>query len=149
MLDRVVDASVIVKWIIPEDYTEDALRLRDDFLDGKISIHTPNIILLEAASALRKYYLKGFIDRDIVEKAFTLIVSSEIKLYEVDVEMILKSLKRMCLDYDITIYDAIYILLTLNLNTTMYTADDELLNNQKLQELKILKHIKEYAKTVA
>ncbi|MEM0011159.1 MAG: type II toxin-antitoxin system VapC family toxin, partial [Candidatus Bathyarchaeia archaeon] len=60
MGDKVVaDASVIVKWIIPEDYTEDALRLRDDFLDGKIDIHAPSIILLEVANALRKYYLRG------------------------------------------------------------------------------------------
>ncbi|MEM2425048.1 MAG: type II toxin-antitoxin system VapC family toxin [Candidatus Bathyarchaeia archaeon] len=60
MSDKVVaDASVIIKWVIPEDYAEYALKLRDDFLDGNVDVHAPNIILLEAASALRKYCLRG------------------------------------------------------------------------------------------
>lgn len=144
MSDRIVaDASVVVKWIIPEDYTEDALRLRDDFLDGKVDVHAPSILLLEIASALRKYYLRGFIDRDRAERALKLIASSEIKLHEIDLEVALKSLK-MSLDYDVTVYDATYIALALSLNATMYTADDRLLTNQKILELKVVKHIREY-----
>lgn len=146
MVDKVVaDASVIVKWIMPEDYTEDALRLRDDFLNGEVDIHAPSILLLEAASALRKYYLRGFIDRDMTEKALELIASSEIRLHEIDFDMALKSLK-MSLDYNVTIYDAAYIMLASSLGAIMYTADDRLLTNQKMLELKIVKHIKEYRK---
>ncbi len=58
MLNKViVDASVAVKWVIPEDYSDDAVRLRNDFLDGKIEVHAPEIIPIRVASALRKYHL--------------------------------------------------------------------------------------------
>ncbi|MBS7635520.1 type II toxin-antitoxin system VapC family toxin [Candidatus Bathyarchaeota archaeon] len=147
MKDKVVaDASVIVKWVMPEDYTENALRLRDDFLDGRVDIHAPSILLLEVATALRKYYLKGFIGKDTAERALGLIASSEIRLHEIDIDMTLKSL-RMSLDYNITVYDAAYIVLASRLSATVYTADDRLLSNQKMLELEIVKHIREYPKT--
>ncbi|MEM2961018.1 MAG: type II toxin-antitoxin system VapC family toxin [Candidatus Bathyarchaeia archaeon] len=146
MSDRIVaDASVIVKWIIPEDYTEDALRLRDDFLDGRVDIHAPSTLLLEVASALRKYHLRGFISENMTEKALELIASSEIRLHEIDLNMALKSLK-ISLDYNITVYDASYVALALSLNTVMYTADDKLLSNQRMMGLEIVKHVKEYQK---
>ncbi|MCX8170751.1 MAG: type II toxin-antitoxin system VapC family toxin [Candidatus Bathyarchaeota archaeon] len=147
MGDKIVaDVSVIVKWVIPEDYTEHALRLRDDFLNGRVEIHAPSIILLEAASALRKYHLKRFIDRDVAEKALELIARSEVRLHEIDPNIASKSLK-ISLDYNITVYDAAYIALASSLNATMYTADDRLLSHQRMPELSMvkLKHIKEYS----
>lgn len=140
---KVVDASIVIKWVIQEEYTEDALKLRDDFLDGKVEVHAPNILLLEIASALRKYCLKNFIKRDIADKVLELIVNSGIKLHEIDMDIALKSLKTS-LDYNITVYDAVYIVIALKLNTVVYTTDDRLLNNEKLKELKIVKHIREY-----
>ncbi|MDI9619990.1 MAG: type II toxin-antitoxin system VapC family toxin [Candidatus Nezhaarchaeota archaeon] len=144
MSDKVVaDASVIIKWVIPEDYAEYALKLRDDFLDGNVDVQAPSIILLEAASALRKYCLRGFIGRDVAEKALELIANSEIRLHEIDLNIALKSLKTS-LDSNVTVYDAAYITLASSLGAIMYTADDRLLNNQKVLKLKIVKHIKDY-----
>ncbi|MEM2661157.1 MAG: type II toxin-antitoxin system VapC family toxin, partial [Nitrososphaeria archaeon] len=119
------------------------LKLRDDFLDSNVDVHAPNIILLEAASALRKYCLRGFIGRDVAEKALELIANSEIRLHEIDLNIALKSLKTT-LDSNVTVYDAAYITLASNLGAIMYTADDKLLNNQKVLKLKMVKHIKDY-----
>ena len=47
----VADASVIIKWVIPEDYSEHATRLLDDHLEGRVAVHTPRPDPLEAAGA--------------------------------------------------------------------------------------------------
>ncbi|AEM38359.1 hypothetical protein Pyrfu_0488 [Pyrolobus fumarii 1A] len=39
----VADASVIIKWVIPEAYSEHAVRLRDDHLEGRVVVHSRGI----------------------------------------------------------------------------------------------------------
>ncbi len=144
MSDKVVvDASVAVKWVIPEDYSDDAVRLRNDFLDGKIEVHAPEIIPIEVASALRKYHLRGIIDKDVAEKALSLIVRSDIILHKSSLDRLLEALN-ISFDLGISIYDAVYIELTRELEAFMYTADDKLLRNREVRDLGIVRHIKDY-----
>lgn len=116
---------------MPEDYTEYALRLRDDFLDGRVDIHAPKHLSIGGCHRPKKYYLNGFIGSDTAERVLELIASSEIRLYEIDIDMTLKSL-RMSLDYNVTVYDAAYLVLASRLSATLYTAYDRLLSNQKM-----------------
>jgi predicted nucleic acid-binding protein len=40
----VVDASVIVKWFLEEEFSEEALRLRNDYVRRVISIAVPSLL---------------------------------------------------------------------------------------------------------
>ncbi|MDD1745106.1 MAG: type II toxin-antitoxin system VapC family toxin [Candidatus Methanoperedens sp.] len=43
----VLDASVVIKWFSEEEYTDRALKLRDDFFKGDIELVVPDLILYE------------------------------------------------------------------------------------------------------
>ncbi len=144
----VVDASVAVKWVIPEDYSEEALALLRDHLEGRVEAHSPALILLEAASALRRYVVRGVLSPGQALEALQLIAESEPVLEEVDKTLSEEAL-RMSLDLGVTVYDAAYLALASRLRATFYTADEKLLSNPKVREPGIARHIAEYQRPAA
>jgi len=48
----VVDASVALQWFLPESGSEAAERLLEAFLNGSIVLYAPDLLLIEATSAL-------------------------------------------------------------------------------------------------
>jgi predicted nucleic acid-binding protein len=51
----VVDASVAVKWLIPEEYSHLALKLLKDFAERAVELHAQLLLKYEAYNALRTY----------------------------------------------------------------------------------------------
>jgi len=49
----VVDASVAVKWYVGEEDRDKALDVREDYLEGKIDLASPALVLYELFNALR------------------------------------------------------------------------------------------------
>src|SRR3972149_1304651 len=49
----VVDASVAAKWYVPEEHSEQALELRDDFRSRRVDLIAPHLLLYEVANGLR------------------------------------------------------------------------------------------------
>jgi len=49
----ILDASVILKWFIEEKDTDKALKIRDDYVAGKIDIEIPDLLIYELANVLR------------------------------------------------------------------------------------------------
>lgn len=139
----VVDASVVVKWVVPEDYSEEASMLRDDHLEGVIEAHAPSIILAESASALRKYVSRGYVSAEWARKALGLLVESELKLAEIDSRLAIQSLEAS-MEYGITVYDALYVVLAMDLGVPFITADERLVSNKVLERRLRLVHVREY-----
>jgi len=50
----VLDASVALKWFLPEPLSSSAERLLNGFLKSKLNLHAPDLLLLETANALWK-----------------------------------------------------------------------------------------------
>ena len=61
----VVDASVAVKWFLPEADTPSAERL----LAFAGPLHAPDLLRIEVASAVWKYAVGGAVDRRVWERA--------------------------------------------------------------------------------
>ena len=55
----VIDASVAVKWLLPEDGREEALRLQDLYQDEKIDLIAPSLLGVEVANVLWKRARRG------------------------------------------------------------------------------------------
>ena len=47
----VVDASVVVKWFVEEEYSRDTDRIRKDYLDQLIDIAVPGLLKYEVLKA--------------------------------------------------------------------------------------------------
>ena len=139
MAEIVVDTSVVVKWYIPEQHHEQARALRDAYLDGAFDLVAPALMPFEAVNAL-KY--SGYYDGERLEDASKSLLEYGIELVPFnDVGSIAKVADTL----DITVYDAAYIALARKLDTNVYTADGNLLDDLDEAHSEVAKHIRAYA----
>ena len=132
----VVDASVVAKWYLIEEYSDNAIKLRNDYVRGLVQIIVPSLLEYEVLNALR---YSGVYNLDELKK-----IGSSLNKYgfiTYDLENDIKDLViKFALKEDITIYDASYIALALKFNTLLYTADQELVTKFP----NIARHIRDY-----
>jgi len=137
----VADASVIAKWFLVETHRDDALRLRDDLVGGKLSLASPAVMPFEVMNAVR-------FSRKSMEASRLKSVGKSLSLYGIA----LYHLKGDYLDLSIevssrnnvTTCDGSYVSLAQQLDSVLYTADEELLESLTPEDMKHVKHIAEY-----
>ena len=132
----VVDASVIAKWFLEEEYSEHALKLRNDYIEGHITIVVPSLLEYEVLNAL-KY--SGMYSREELEKIGVSLNKYGFETYNLQGRFKGEAV-RVSSEADVTIYDASYVALARTLKTKLYTADEELV--KKFPKTAI--HIREY-----
>lgn len=139
MDEIVVDTSVVVKWYIPEQNHEQARALRDEYLDGKFDLVAPALMPFEAINAL-KY--SGHYEGNRLQNA-----SKSLPEYGIDLVPFNKSgpITAIANDLDITIYDASYIALAQKLDTKVYTADGNLLDDLEGDYIDFAEHIQTFS----
>jgi len=139
MAEIVVDTSVVVKWYIPEQHHEQARALRDAYLDGAFDLVAPALMPFEAVNAL-KY--SGYYDGERLEDASKSLLEYGINLVPFDDA---GSIAEVADTLEITVYDAAYIALARKLDTNVYTADGNLLDDLDEAHSEVAKHIRTYA----
>ena len=132
----VVDANIIVKWFLEEEFSSKALQLRNDYIRGVITIAVPSLLEYEVLNAL-KY--SGVYSVEELKEIGTALNKYGFEVYELE-GRIKEFAIEIAIENNITIYDASYIALAKHLNTILYTADEELI--QKFPNSTI--HIKQY-----
>ncbi len=132
----VADASIIVKWFLKEEFSEEAIKLRNDYVRGIIRIAVPSLLEYEVLNAL-KY--SGIYILDELKDIGMALNKYGFEIYELEGKL-KKSTVEIALKENITIYDASYVALARQLNTVLYTADNELIN--KFPGIAV--HIKQY-----
>ena len=130
---KIIDASVICKWYIPEDGTPEALALLEDFICKVERFAAPDLVLYELASALRHNKNIGLAK---VESALENFVSLGIEIVAPNVALI-KNAVQMAFAHNITVYDAVYVALAKSLSCELITADKKL--QHKLTSLHFVK----------
>ena len=53
MINLVLDSSAVAKWFFPEEQSNVALKIREDFLTKKITISAPTLIFYEVNNILK------------------------------------------------------------------------------------------------
>jgi predicted nucleic acid-binding protein len=138
----VVDANVFVKWFVEEDYTKEALLLREDCIAGHVKILTPIYALLEVADAFRKYVARKIINANDAIEALNILQEFSIGFLDLDRNLLTEALK-YSIENHLTVYDAYYITIARKFNSHFYTADEKLLSRIQATE-NIVHHIKDY-----
>lgn len=136
-----VDASVIAKWYITEEYSEQALKLRDDYIEGKITLTAPSLLPYEVLNAVNQ--AKKTVTIETLENVAESLTLYGIKLHQFQGEYAHQT-ARIAIENQVTIYDAAYITLAKLTNTTLYTADEKLRKTLKSEYRKHVTHIKDY-----
>jgi len=130
----VVDASVAVKWLIPEEHSYLALKLLKNFSEGAVELHAPLLLKYEVYNALRTYVSRNIITVENAYKLSSIFSQVELNYHEASWEFLQASLKQ-ALEYNITVYDATYITLARELDAALITADKGL--SQKAVEMDV------------
>jgi len=138
----VVDASVALKWLINEDYSDRAKLLLLRFGSGLVELYAPELLKLEVANGLRKYFVKKLISEEQLITLYSLFSDIDIEYINHSIDLIMNSIKYAIVN-DVTFYDALYIVLAKNMNGLFITADDKLMRKIRDKE-NIIIHIKDY-----
>mgnify|MGYP000418544534 CR=1 FL=1 len=133
----VADASVIVKWFVDEVYSENARKLRDEFINGSVEIISTELMPYEVLNALK--YTKLFKKEELIMIAKSLTLYG-FRLFSLTGKFAQRTVK-IVMEKDVTIYDASYVALAEELKAKLYTADEKLI---KKANLDFVKHISEF-----
>lgn len=122
-MDYVIDASVIVKWFIPEEESDKAGRLKELLARGEASLYSPRYTLVEFANALTLHPLVKLSEDDITDA----ISASEgmVTLTDLTHEEWGAAIK-LAREIPTAVYDSAYLALSLNMDMKFITADSKL-----------------------
>ena len=138
----VVDASVVAKWVLPgEPYQENAIKLKDDHVLGRVDLCAPAFLVQEVANALwRAVKLRRLAEED-AQEALKALNDMRIELHEIDWAQASQGLEIAC-KLNIALYDASYLFLTNKMKARLITADNKLYETAK-GHFEVL-HVKDY-----
>lgn len=127
----VVDASVAVKWVIPEMLSDEADRVRD----GGDDVLAPDLLLVEVANALwRKTAAREISSRE-ADAALDLVRRSGIDLRPA--APLLPRAMEMARRLGHPVYDCVYLALAEREHAAFVTADQRLLRRLSTRRLDV------------
>jgi len=114
----VVDASVVVKWLVGEEHSDRAA----DLLNRGSTLVAPTLVFAEAANALWAMRRRGDITPDDLADAVAALraapVSAPISMLQLSA-----SATRLAADLDHPVYDCFYLALAIQTQYPLVTAD--------------------------
>jgi len=127
----VVDASVAVKWVLPEEHTDRAHALMAASIQARQRIVSPPHLTVEVVNAIYQRRRRGALHERLSEAeadqalarflAFPLALLNPTPLYQ-------QAFAFARIHGLSNVYDSAYVVLAQFLNTTLWTADETLLN---------------------
>ncbi len=129
MTAYVVDASVAVKWFVPEELTGEALS----YLSDEHELLAPDLLWPELANIVWKKARRGELTPDEARRILTLCQKVP---FEVTASTnLIDSALEIALGIDRTVYDSMYLALAAHRDCVMITADRRLFNAVNSSEL--------------
>lgn len=125
----VVDASTCLKWVLDDEIlVTQARQLLKDYLQGKISLLTPNLWFYEITNGIRSACLRTRITSTTSRKLLKLLLKS--RPQTVSLEDVLPQVLANALTYQVSAYDSAYITLAQINNLPLITSDQKLADRQ-------------------
>lgn len=122
----VVDSSVAIKWFIVEPYSTEARRILDDYRAGTLTLLAPDLINAEIGNVVwKKQRFQGLAVADgqqIIDEF------RKLKFELVPTAALLNEAYRFAVTHQRTVYDALYIALSVREQCPFVTADEKLYN---------------------
>ena len=125
----VVDASIAIKWVIPEPLSDAADRLRV----GDQEFLAPDLLLVEVANALWKKTTAGQISAREADAALNLVVESGINLHPTG--PLLPRAMEVARRLAHPVYDCVYLALAEREDIALVTADQRFLRRLSSRRL--------------
>jgi predicted nucleic acid-binding protein len=126
----VVDASVAVKWFLPENgeaYVAEALALLDKYDENEVGIVVPDLFYVEIASAIWKAVRVGRVPQEFGDRAIHLLTQREFAT--IPSFKLLANAYQIAMTHGRTVYDSLYVALAVQTKSQLITADERLANS--------------------
>jgi predicted nucleic acid-binding protein len=120
--ELIVDASVVVKWFVPEIDSPESIVIRDHHVDRRSNLFAPDLLVFELANALR--YRSSLKENDLSE-AIASFFALDIGLISPTPDSLVKTVT-LAKALNLTAYDAAYLELAESLDCRLVTADRSL-----------------------
>jgi predicted nucleic acid-binding protein len=139
----VIDASVALKWFLPDErYGAIALDILDKFVSKEIEIFAPSLLEYEVLNGLLIAARRGRIPKK------TVLIAAE-GLMDLDIEVdgissFFPEALHFSKSHNLTAYDASYLAVASARKTELVTADENLYNKVK-RDLQWIKHLGEFS----
>ena len=122
----VLDSSVVIKWFRSDEILrEQSLRVRQAYLDGRLFIHVPDLLIYEIANVLR---FKPDMNENRVQQVLESLFGMRIGIEYISPEVVVRAVE-IAYSYNITVYDAVFVALAEQLKAYFITADGKLIRN--------------------
>jgi predicted nucleic acid-binding protein len=116
----VIDASVVIKWFVPEIHSEAARRL----LSATHEYFSPDLLFSEVGNVIWKKVRRGELTARQGERQAADI--STVAVETVPTRGLMIDAYALAVTTGLTVYDSMYLALAVRLKTQMITADDRL-----------------------
>jgi predicted nucleic acid-binding protein len=117
----VVDASVVVKWFLPEASQPAALRLLHHYQEQDIQLFAPALVILEVSNVFCKRVRRGQMSAFSAKEAYRLLnVHAPILVDDHD---LMGEAVTLAVASGQSLYDCLYLALSLRQRCEMITAD--------------------------
>jgi predicted nucleic acid-binding protein len=126
MPNLVIDSSVAIKWFLPEQYTAEARRILDGYQRGDLTLLAPELIYAEVGNIVWKkqqfHHLAEADAQQIITEfqALVLITIPSVRL--------LNDAYRLAIAHRRTVYDSLYLALSVQEQCPFVTADERFVN---------------------
>jgi predicted nucleic acid-binding protein len=118
----VVDASVAVKWILPEEGHEPALRIQERYQDEEIDLIAPYLLVAEVANVLWKRERRGDLTALAAQRCFQQFLRDSPLLW--DSAAVSASALALASAHARPVYDCLYLAWALEQRCDLVTADE-------------------------
>ncbi|MGH8800671.1 MAG: type II toxin-antitoxin system VapC family toxin [Casimicrobiaceae bacterium] len=116
----VLDASVILAWLLPDERSDVAHSLIRGALDE--GLRAPSMVLVEVGNALVQAHRRGRIRQSVRDELLAASTSLPIALEPIEAEAMLRAVE-LATRHALTLYDASYLELALTRRCPLATLD--------------------------
>lgn len=123
----VADSSVAIKWFVPQPHSLESRQILDAYKIGELIILAPDLIYPEVGNIMWKLHrFQGLsqVDAEAIIKVF-----KSLKIMTICSSSLITCAYDLAVRYQRTVYDSLYVALSVQEQCQFVTADEKLVNS--------------------
>lgn len=118
-----VDASLVLKWLVPEEGSEKALQLYRKWRKEDVGLIAPGLIEYEIGTTLRQKVVRGLLKSEDLFPVFEFYRKMDLLLFHLT-DLVSQAVAAASALEQPTVYDASYLLIARQQKVDFITADE-------------------------